>query len=1091
MNLFRVLLAPSALLLITATSAAAQGRVAKLDPLLRPFRNVTNVTRANAAARVEDVPAAIALPGTRQIVLTRAPGQFETMVDVFISLTDPDPGLIEAAGGDVRVFAGTLFGARVPLSALSVLEADPRVRFVRAAHYVRVNNDLAMADIRANLVRTRVGTAFTGSTGTGVIVGIFDTGIDFSHADFKNADGTTRILFLWDQTITGTTPGTIGGQAFSRGNECTAATINAGTCSERDTFGHGTHVSGIATGNGGGSGTFAGVAPNADIIVVKGGNGSFSSLNIVEGIQYIFKRATALGRPAVVNLSLGFQFSSHDGTDPEELAIDSLSGPGRIVVIAAGNDGSNQNNVGPGSNAPFLIHAARTMNTADTAQFTVTVPAYTPAAGAGNDFSVITMWYDARDTVTITVTRPNATTFSARTGDVGAANDDAQGRIFLDNASAGLDPLNGDRQAEIEFFDASAAQTTAAGTWRITITMNRRLGNGRFDCWEYASSYGSGILLAESPLGSGGDNGFIVGSPGNASRAITVAAHATRTSWASQGGSGITYTVVPRVGDLATFSSSGPSRAIRDNPSRQKPDISAPGFTIFSSLSANTTPAPDTRLVGTDGTHVIDQGTSMSSPMVTGAVALLLERNPILTPEQARTILTGAARSDAFTGVAYNTANGGSVAAPLPNASWGAGKLDVPNALAATPSNLLAAEGPQDRQLGGRFVLPAAIIPSIQIRVTGSLTDALTFTGIRLRSTGTGNDLTAVTGVSLYADVDSSGTVGVTDVLLGTVTVSADEGEAVFTGLTLNIPVNGRVYLLGTYALNSTPLNAQTFQLNFEAAANLAAKKVSDGSAVAFAAITVAGSVVRAQGVGTLAIGLGGTPLSGGLVVGTRPALQLVTTAGAPEDVRLDSIRVAAASGAPLAGLVTQLAIYLDASGNGTATGTPLATVTNPFASGGAVTLGGLNQLIAATAAKTFVITVTLGNALRQGDTLGLSAVAGYGTGQITLRQAVVTAAGASTLSAANLLAPGEAFIVSENPVRSGQVIFSYATAPVSVSLYNFAGLRVRRFTQLPPDRYVWDVRAESPGLPNGMYLVVIETGAATIRQRLMILSPR
>ncbi|MEK6769086.1 MAG: T9SS type A sorting domain-containing protein, partial [Gemmatimonadota bacterium] len=61
---------------------------------------------------------------------------------------------------------------------------------------------------------------------------------------------------------------------------------------------------------------------------------------------------------------------------------------------------------------------------------------------------------------------------------------------------------------------------------------------------------------------------------------------------------------------------------------------------------------------------------------------------------------------------------------------------------------------------------------------------------------------------------------------------------------------------------------------------------------------------------------------------------------------------------------------------------------------------------------------------------------------------------------------------------------------PQSIALYSFAGLRVRQFQQLPPDRYVWDIRAESPGLPNGMYLLVINTGTETIRRRLMILSP-
>ena len=102
------------------------------------------------------------------------------------------------------------------------------------------------------------------------------------------------------------------------------------------------------------------MAPNADIIAVKGGEGSFSSADLVEGVQYIFKRADALGRPAVVNLSLGTLYGPHDGTEADEQAIDSLSGPGHIVVIAAGNSGSNPTAT-TGNSAPFYVHATRTL----------------------------------------------------------------------------------------------------------------------------------------------------------------------------------------------------------------------------------------------------------------------------------------------------------------------------------------------------------------------------------------------------------------------------------------------------------------------------------------------------------------------------------------------------------------------------------------------------------------------------------------------------------------------------------------------------------------------------------------------------------
>ena len=117
------------------------------------------------------------------------------------------------------------------------------------------------------------------------------------------------------------------------------------------------------------------MAPEADIISVKGGDFGFSTLDIISGIQYIFARADQLGRPAVVNLSLGTLFGPHDGTESEEQAIDSISGPGHIVVIAAGNDGSNPTAT-TGNTPTFLVHATRTLASSSSSS------AAHPAAGA-------------------------------------------------------------------------------------------------------------------------------------------------------------------------------------------------------------------------------------------------------------------------------------------------------------------------------------------------------------------------------------------------------------------------------------------------------------------------------------------------------------------------------------------------------------------------------------------------------------------------------------------------------------------------------------------------------------------------------------
>jgi hypothetical protein len=900
--------------------AHAQLPESKLDPFLRPFLNATLVERVNRAPAVETADEAVGRPLGSVIMLRREAGRPGTWVDVFVSLTARDVDAIEAVGGEVAVQAGSLVGARVPLAALASLAADSRVRYVQAARRLEPYNDAAMQDIGAAPVRWRRGTRFLGTTGRRVIVGTFDTGIDWRHDDFRNPDGTTRLLYLWDLTTSGTPPGMVGGQNFDRGNECAAAQINAGACTERDIAGHGTHVAGIAAGDGSAGGTFqfAGVAPNADLVIVKGGNFSFSSLDVVMGVEYIFKRAEVLGRPAVVNLSLGTSFGSHDGTAAEEQALDSISGPGRIVVIAAGNNGGNPTSTTTPSGR--LTHATRTLAGGDSVELTVTVPNYAPNGGGLNDFMLFNLWYDGRDSLTITVRRPTGTTFSRRTGELEDSSDNAQGRIYIDNASAGPAPQNGDREAQVQVYDGAASQPPAPGMWRLTVRLDYRGGTGRFDIWEFGTS--NTLLLSQ--FTAGGDNGYLVGTPGNAARAITVGAHVTRVNWTSIAGN---FQFIEReaIGDLATFSSSGPTRPVRDSlPSRQKPDLTAPGKGIFSALSTNESPAPPGALIATDGLHTLNIGTSMSAPMVAGAVALMLELNPSLDPETVRAILTASARQDGFTTRSYAGFGGG-----VPNPSWGYGKLNVEPALAAVPVNLTLSAGAEP-------------------------------------------------------------------------------------------PAN--------------PLRR------------------GDNAAVAF----------------------------------------LVATS-MPQSARLDTVVVSSQGAANLSEVVTELAVYRDSGGTGRVpSGPPLARLLAPFAGGATARVAGLDLRVDPGNNVGLLLVARASDRLRQGDLLTLRIDGATGVELASSSPATVFQPRAfeHTFGPATLLEAGETFLISENPVRDGRVIFSYAGFPQSVAIYNFAGLKVREFTRLPANQFEWNLLGESPRLPNGMYLVVVDSQGQRLRERLMILTP-
>ena len=244
-------------------------------------------------------------------------------------------------GGRIGTRVGPVVTAWVPLSGLRTLAEQPGVEYIEASSLLYPELDSSVPATRADLVH---GGSYN-LRGQGVLVTVFDTGLDYTHDDFRNPDGTTRVLYMWDQTVSGTPP-----SGFSYGAEWTKSDIDAelgvsppGVVNEQDSNGHGTHVAGIAAGNGRATGnsqpadTYVGMAPEADILIVKGGNDSFPTSNVIDGIAWAMARADQLGQPIVINLSLGGHSGAHDGTRAHELAITAAVGQGKVIVVSAGN----------------------------------------------------------------------------------------------------------------------------------------------------------------------------------------------------------------------------------------------------------------------------------------------------------------------------------------------------------------------------------------------------------------------------------------------------------------------------------------------------------------------------------------------------------------------------------------------------------------------------------------------------------------------------------------------------------------------------------------------------------------------------------
>ena len=244
-------------------------------------------------------------------------------------------------------------------SRIEELAALPEVEFIEKPKnlYFQVENGRRVSCIDAVQAASSffsAGQDIGKESGKGVLIGIVDSGIDYENPDFRNADGTTRIAALWDQTVeTGLPPA-----GYNVGTEFTSQQINAALQTagreerfrlvpSRDISGHGTAVAGIAAGNGRGSQgrRYRGVAPEAELLIVKmgipGEYGFPRTTQLMRGVDYIIRKAEELKKPVAVNISFGNTYGSHDGTSLVERYLNTVSERWKnVICVGSGNEGT-------------------------------------------------------------------------------------------------------------------------------------------------------------------------------------------------------------------------------------------------------------------------------------------------------------------------------------------------------------------------------------------------------------------------------------------------------------------------------------------------------------------------------------------------------------------------------------------------------------------------------------------------------------------------------------------------------------------------------------------------------------------------------
>jgi len=562
---------------------------------------------------------------------------------------------VESAGFQIRARIGDIAVLDVTADDLPRLANVSAIEAIYSSHYaypeklkveritsrkqlLKAMNDAANLAVRANDARSMFNV-----TGRGVVIGVIDTGADWRHGDFRKADGTTRIKFMWDVSDSaGTGPGNLG-RVFTE-SEINAALQSGSGIGSVDTEAHGTHVTGIAAGNGLGAGAggspslFSGIAPEADLVIVKAtraGSSGFRNDDMMAAAAFIRDRAAELNEPFVINLSVGGQSGNRDGSDPMDMAVDNLlaTGVGRHFTISAGNVGSLNNHAGG------VIEQGKE----------ITLPFSVTAGATG-----LRVIYRDTDTINARVVKPDG----AVIGPVGFNQQNGDANVTLTHIPTTTN--NGTRHIVVSF------PAAISGSWQLILSASN-VKNGRYDAW-VSDSGATRFDNSVATIGS-----YETGSPKGVKRAFIVANYVSKTQYVDVNG----VTQVRTSQSLGAGSASSSAGPTRDG--RLKPNIGAPGTFLMSTLSSGKSSSTASSTIGPGGRHYAISGTSMASPVVAGTIALMLQANRNLTPDQITRILQRTVINDGFTG-------------PSVGYKFGYGKVNAMAAVKAVVDNVAAAE---------------------------------------------------------------------------------------------------------------------------------------------------------------------------------------------------------------------------------------------------------------------------------------------------------------------------------------------------------------------------------------------------------------
>lgn len=546
--------------------------------------------------------------------------------------------------GDIAVLMGN------PATA-DYLVSIPGIRTIKKPSRIYPCMDSARVQCSINEVvtysdKTGLPKAFSGK---GVLLGMMDTEFDTQIPAFLDSLGKTRFVAVWDQNdTTKGFPNKYGYGVIKRGAELTANPWFGTTGSV-----HGTMMTSYAAGSEP-TVPYGGVAPK---VTIAGMQYTQDDNDLITGMQWLFALADSLKMPCVVNMSIGSASGPHDGTSLIDKAIDTLAQAGHIVVGAMGNDGAGKIHVS------FPVSRTDSVGSWFVSEVSVT-------NGITKGYSAVDLWGEAEKSFSATWYIVNAQTKQYQKAR-NAISTQIAGQYKPQTIVFGTDSVVLEIAAERTSIlnrkpHMQAALTThKADIYLGCIIVGLSTTTTTVNGWNVMKKPCISLDIAGFKNGDSISSVAEIGGTGK--KTISVSSYTSKSNYTlwngTPGGNASPYH------GLVGFGGYGPTLD-----GRIKPDIVAPGAWVTGALGRKYT--DQTYIVMWNNypdilsRYAVNGGTSISAPIVSGAVALMLEAKPDLTPDQVRTILIQTAHTDEFTGTIST-----------PNNAWGGGKLNVLGAL--------------------------------------------------------------------------------------------------------------------------------------------------------------------------------------------------------------------------------------------------------------------------------------------------------------------------------------------------------------------------------------------------------------------------